>query len=58
MSNPLHPSIELGLLLIFLIHVYKTVTMFLANRQARPVALRAEEVRGRAEPQDASPRRR
>jgi succinate dehydrogenase / fumarate reductase cytochrome b subunit len=36
-SNPLIPIIELGLLLIFLIHVYKTVRMFLANQQARPV---------------------
>ena len=30
--------IEIGLLLIFLLHVYKAVTMFLANQQARPVA--------------------
>ena len=36
-SNPLIPVIEIGLLLIFLIHVYKTVTMFLSNQQARPV---------------------
>ena len=36
-SNPLIPVIEIGLLLIFLVHVYKTVTMFLANQQARPV---------------------
>ena len=34
---PILPIIELGLLLIFLIHVYKTVTMFLGNQQARPV---------------------
>jgi succinate dehydrogenase / fumarate reductase cytochrome b subunit len=37
-SNPLIPIIEIGLLLIFLMHVYKTVTMFLSNQQARPVA--------------------
>jgi succinate dehydrogenase / fumarate reductase cytochrome b subunit len=37
-GNPLLPVIEIGLLLIFLLHVYKTVTMFLANQQARPVA--------------------
>jgi len=37
-ANPLIPVIEIGLLLIFLIHVYKTVTMFLRNQQARPVA--------------------
>src|SRR5262249_3684094 len=35
-SNPLIPVIEIGLLLIFLAHVYKTVTMFLGNRRARP----------------------
>lgn len=37
-ANPLIPIIEIGLLLIFLMHVYKTVTMFLRNQQARPVA--------------------
>lgn len=37
-SNPLLPIIEIGLLLIFLIHIFKTVKMFLANKQARPVA--------------------
>ena len=36
-SNPLIPVIEIGLLLIFLVHIYKTVTMFLSNQQARPV---------------------
>ncbi|MBI3493951.1 MAG: succinate dehydrogenase cytochrome b subunit [Acidobacteria bacterium] len=36
-ANPLLPIIEIGLLLIFLIHVYKTVRMFLANQAARPV---------------------
>src|SRR5215204_4708720 len=36
-SNPLIPIIEIGLLLIFLIHVYKTIAMFLANQTARPV---------------------
>jgi succinate dehydrogenase / fumarate reductase cytochrome b subunit len=35
-SNPLIPVIEIGLLLIFLVHLYKTVRMFLANLQARP----------------------
>jgi succinate dehydrogenase / fumarate reductase, cytochrome b subunit len=37
-GNPLLPAIEIGLLLVFLLHIYKTVTMFLANQQARPVA--------------------
>jgi succinate dehydrogenase cytochrome b subunit len=36
-SNPLIPIIEIGLLLIFLLHIYKTVAMFIANRRARPV---------------------
>lgn len=36
-SNPLVPLIEIGLLLIFLIHIYKTVRMVFANRKARPV---------------------
>jgi succinate dehydrogenase / fumarate reductase cytochrome b subunit len=35
-GNPLIPIIEIGLLLIFLIHVYKTVKMFLRNQAARP----------------------
>jgi succinate dehydrogenase / fumarate reductase cytochrome b subunit len=37
-SNPLIISIEIGLLLVFLVHIYKAVRMFLANRAARPVA--------------------
>src|SRR5438093_6828301 len=36
-GNPLVPVIEIGLVLIFLIHVYKTITMFVTNRRARPV---------------------
>lgn len=36
-SNPLIPVIEIGLLLIFLLHVYKTVTMYLGNQRARPI---------------------
>jgi succinate dehydrogenase cytochrome b subunit len=36
-GNPLLPVIEIGLLLIFLLHVYKAVSMFLANQAARPV---------------------
>jgi succinate dehydrogenase / fumarate reductase, cytochrome b subunit len=35
--NPLLPVIELALLLVFLIHAYKTVTMFVGNQRARPV---------------------
>lgn len=37
LSNPLIPIIEIGLLALFLVHVYKTVRMHLANQQARPV---------------------
>lgn len=37
-SNPLVPVIEIGLLLIVLMHVYKTVKMFLGNKQARAAA--------------------
>jgi succinate dehydrogenase cytochrome b subunit len=36
-GNPLIPIIELGLLLIFVVHVYRTVRMFLGNQAARPV---------------------
>ena len=36
-SNPLLIPIEIGLLLVFLIHIYKTVRMLIANNAARPV---------------------
>src|SRR6476661_5381558 len=36
LSNPLIIPVEVGLLLIFVFHIYKTVTMYLANQQARP----------------------
>jgi len=36
-GNPLLPAIEIGLALIFALHIYKTVTMFLRNQTARPV---------------------
>jgi succinate dehydrogenase / fumarate reductase cytochrome b subunit len=36
-SNPLIVPVELGLLAIFLLHAYKTITMWFANRAARPV---------------------
>jgi succinate dehydrogenase cytochrome b subunit len=35
-GNPLIPIIEIGLLAIFLIHIFKTVKMFLQNQAARP----------------------
>jgi succinate dehydrogenase / fumarate reductase, cytochrome b subunit len=46
-GNPLLPVIEIGLLLIFLIHIYKTVKMFLGNQQARPVRYARKEYAGR-----------
>ena len=36
-SNPLVVPIELGLLAIFLVHIYKAITMWTANKAARPV---------------------
>ena len=35
-GNPLLPAIEIGLLLVFLIHIYKTVRMFIGNQEKRP----------------------
>lgn len=35
-SNPLIILIEIGLLLLFLIHIYKAVTNFMKNQAARP----------------------
>jgi succinate dehydrogenase / fumarate reductase, cytochrome b subunit len=35
--NPSLPAIELLLLAVFLVHIYKTVRMFLSNQSARPV---------------------
>jgi succinate dehydrogenase / fumarate reductase cytochrome b subunit len=37
-SNPLLPLIELVLLSWFVIHIYKTVRMYLGNQSTRPVA--------------------
>jgi succinate dehydrogenase / fumarate reductase, cytochrome b subunit len=36
-SNPLVVPAEIGLLAIFVLHIYKTVRMWLGNRAARPV---------------------
>jgi len=36
-SNPLVYVIEAGLLAIFLLHVYKTINLYLTSREARPV---------------------
>ncbi len=45
-SNPLIPVIEIGLALIFLVHIYKTVTMYLGNQQARPVGYQKKKSQG------------
>ena len=47
-SNPVLPIIELLLLTVFVIHIYKTARMFLGNRRARPVAY--EQKRGAGRP--------
>jgi succinate dehydrogenase / fumarate reductase cytochrome b subunit len=45
-GNPLLPVIEIGLLLVFLLHVYKAITNYLANTAARPVAYVKKERAG------------
>jgi succinate dehydrogenase / fumarate reductase cytochrome b subunit len=46
-GNPLIPVIEIVLLVAFLIHVYRTVRMFLQNQQARPAAYVQKKYAGR-----------
>lgn len=45
-SNPLIIPIEIGLLLIFLLHIYKAITNYLRNSAARPVAYEKKEYAG------------
>jgi len=45
-SNPLIVPIELGLLLVFLLHIYKAVAMWAANKAARPVGYQKKELAG------------
>jgi succinate dehydrogenase / fumarate reductase cytochrome b subunit len=45
--NPALPVIEILLLLVFLVHIYKTVTMFLSNQAARPVSYVQKKRAGR-----------
>ena len=45
-SNPLIVPIEIGLLLIFLVHIYKAVTNYLANQAARPAGYAKKELAG------------
>lgn len=45
-SNPLIIPIEIGLLLIFLLHVYKTITNYFSNWAARPIGYAEKEYAG------------
>jgi succinate dehydrogenase cytochrome b subunit len=45
-SNPLIVPIEIGLLLIFVLHVYKAATMWVANQAARPVRYQKKKMAG------------
>jgi succinate dehydrogenase / fumarate reductase cytochrome b subunit len=45
-SNPLIYPLEIGLLAIFALHVYKAVSNFLANRRARPTPYLRKEWAG------------
>lgn len=45
-SNPLIIPIEIGLLAIFVIHIYKAIRMWTANSAARPVAYAKKELAG------------
>jgi succinate dehydrogenase / fumarate reductase cytochrome b subunit len=44
--NPTLPLIEIALLILFLIHIFKTVRMYLANAAARPVSYVKKERAG------------
>jgi succinate dehydrogenase / fumarate reductase cytochrome b subunit len=46
-GNPLLPIVEIGLLIVFLIHIYKTVRMFLGNQSTRPVGYAQKKSAGR-----------
>ena len=45
-SNPLIIPIEIGLLLVFIVHIYKAITMWLGNQAARPVGYLKKELAG------------
>ena len=51
-SNPLIVPIEIGLLLIFLLHVYKAVTDVAANQAARPVGYAMKKYGRAHQPQE------
>ena len=45
-GNPLLPVVEIGLLLLFLIHIYKTIRMFIGNQSTRPVRYATKKYAG------------
>jgi succinate dehydrogenase / fumarate reductase cytochrome b subunit len=45
-SNPLIIPAEIGLLLVFLVHIYKTIVMWRRNKAARPVPYQKKELAG------------
>jgi succinate dehydrogenase / fumarate reductase cytochrome b subunit len=45
-SNPLILPIEIALLVVFLLHVYKAVTNYVANRRARPIGYEQKRFAG------------
>jgi succinate dehydrogenase / fumarate reductase cytochrome b subunit len=45
-SNPLTVPVEIGLALIFLLHVYKTIVNWISNQGARPVGYEKKEWAG------------
>jgi succinate dehydrogenase / fumarate reductase cytochrome b subunit len=45
-NNPLVPVIEIGLAIVVLIHIFKTVTMYVDNRRARPVRYQRKKYAG------------
>src|SRR5258708_31594491 len=53
-SNPLVVPIEIGLLAVFLLHVYKTIVMWRRNRAARPVGYEKQAWAGDKSPKSLS----
>ena len=45
-SNPLIIPIEIGLLAVFVVHIYNAIRNFATNRAARPVAYQRKELAG------------
>ena len=45
-GSPVLPIIEIGLLLLFLVHIYKTVRMFVGNQRTRPVGYAKKQYAG------------